>query len=333
MDTLKIAGLDLKLIPSTTGPRLATEDPRVAPLAWVVNAGLAGVLPDLASAVESGREVITQGLSAARPDPGEDLSEQKAGWRALTGTPAGEDLYILGATFSSERMLVPRQVLLDILVALRDLRSGTAPEPGPGGEGKTARPGQPALFEPGSQASRPLSGEEESLRDLELAALALDTVAGSDDPQIAQAVGAKRLALFARLEAAGLFDPHRSAEKLNWLNQWQLPVLTGYHTAAVELGTYYRSPERRRYINDEAIPPIVGGPVSVDWFRLQVPVPPDDHPYTWLGFFESILATADLVETLAGELLSHVGDRWFKLTWRREDGATPALVRAEKIRG
>ncbi|MGE3308989.1 MAG: hypothetical protein AB7O66_03395 [Limisphaerales bacterium] len=110
------------------------------------------------------------------------------------------------------------------------------------------------------------------------------------------------------------------------------PTLEGYVLAARELKAYYGSPERAEYIQPLDAPPIVGGPVSVDWFRRRVPTPEGHTPLGWLAFCEWILRTSELRADHPGEFYSRIAGRTYYLRFRREDGVNPALTWAEPMK-
>lgn len=188
----------------------------------------------------------------------------------------------------------------------------------------------PPLFERATRADAPAPDERALLEELEGEARALD-VLDADPEAAAPDVFAWRRSLLVRLDAAGLFEDRRVDAKLQALVDWSLPTLLAYARAALDLHAYYRSAERAREVPDHAVPPnaeppIVGGPVSVDWFRRGVPTPAPHHPYAWLGYFEHLLRTSVVPDRMASEQIVGVGGHVYRFAWRREDGTHPALV-------
>lgn len=109
------------------------------------------------------------------------------------------------------------------------------------------------------------------------------------------------------------------------------PTLESYVAAGRELTAYYGSRERADFIQPLDAPPVVGGPVSVDWFRRRVPTPEGRTALGWLAFCEWILRTSELRPDHPGEFYSRIDGRTYVLRFRREDGVTPALVWAEPL--
>lgn len=109
------------------------------------------------------------------------------------------------------------------------------------------------------------------------------------------------------------------------------PTLRGYALAARQLKAFYASAERAEYLQPLDSPPVVGGPVSIDWFRRGVPTPEGFHPLSWLAFCEWILRTSQLRADNPGEFYSRIQGRTYHLRFRREDGLHPALTWAEPV--
>lgn len=109
------------------------------------------------------------------------------------------------------------------------------------------------------------------------------------------------------------------------------PTLRGYVLAARGLEAYYNSTERAEYIQPLDTPPIIGGPVSIDWFRRRVPTPEGRSPLSWLAFCEWILRTSHLRADNPGEIYSRIQGKTYFLRFRREDGLHPALTWAEPM--
>lgn len=177
------------------------------------------------------------------------------------------------------------------------------------------------------------------VEDLERQALALDAMAAAvtDDEEALAALFARRHTVLVQLDVAGLFDGHATDEKLQALRQWSCPTLVGYLCAAAELHRYYRSAERAREILDLEVPPhgqppILGGPVSLDWFRRGARGPEQFHPYAWLGYFEWLLRTSKLHDGMAGCQITGIGGNRYSFSWRRDDLNNPALVSGALVR-
>jgi hypothetical protein len=142
--------------------------------------------------------------------------------------------------------------------------------------------------------------------------------------------GGRIVALLALLGGYGLFD----TDKLdaNRVLVQGYAALEAYVDAAKSLLSYYRSSERAEYIQPPDEPPIIGGPVSIDWFRKHVPAPEGSPPLSWLAFCEWILRTAAIHPGGANELYSRIGGQTYYLRFRREDGEHPALTWAEPFK-
>ncbi len=329
MDTLNIAGLSLVLRSTPDGPLLSTKNGEWEPLAWVINAALTGNFPQLADALERGADAVVQGLYAVRPNPLDSMAEVKARWKAATGTDVGDDFYVVGTTFIRDEVVISRNVLQEILSTLQLLRKRSAQ---PGVSEQSSLPSPPWLFRPDPFYPDPAGSEEVILQDLEERAVALDALAqGPKTVETAATAAAKRRFLLVELAAAGLLSDAHSQQKLSWLKIWNLPTLSGYYDAALELLSYFRSPERQHYIPGVGAEPILGARVSVDWFRLGVPTPGEYHPYMWLGYCESIFREASLVEGGEGDMFTRIDEKWYRFHWRKDDGTTPVLLTANPV--
>ncbi len=298
MDTLTLGRLALPLVPGEGGPVLAGTPPAPTALGAVVNAHVTGAaLPDLDEVLRTGRRASTSpALTVARPYPEDDLEALRADWEALTGLPAGDDVYVLKASWDKRRFLVPRRELLSLIEQLREIRKGGA------APARTAPPIDLEMLEAkAAEADRKQEGQ-----------------------------GGLVQAVLALLAGHGLFDVDRLEENRRMVEGY--PTLEGYLDAARELVAYYRSPERADYIQPLDDPPIVGGPVSIDWFRKRVPAPEGSPPLSWLAFCEWLLRTANITPDRGNELYSRIQGETYYLRFRREDGLHPALTWAEAIR-
>ena len=152
---------------------------------------------------------------------------------------------------------------------------------------------------------------------LEQQALAAETVSEGQGGRIA--------GLLAELVAHGVFDAEPEALR-------GYPTLESYAAAAQELRAYYRSAERATYIQPLDTPPIIGGPVSLEWFRKRVPTPEGATAHAWLGYCEWIIRTSELRPDSPGEFYARIQGVTYYLRFRREDGVHPALTWAELLR-
>lgn len=324
MDSINIAGLNLLLEQTPAGPILSTKDRWLEPLAWVVNSAVTdGKAAGLAHALERGGDLSVQGLYAMRPEPGDPfLEEAKVRWREWTGNDAGDDIYVVGTTFTEHQIAIPRLALMEILTKLKELQQ------------QTILATVPWLFRPDPIFPDPGQGEEKLIRDLEKRAIELDKLenekADTNTPtlELSATIFAKRRFLLLDLNAAGLFHESHASSKRVWLTTWELHTLLGYFEAALKLLAYFSSLDRRSYVPGVGGEPILGARVSVDWFRFAQYSPAGFHPEQWLAYCESILMSATSTEGGEGDIFVHQGDLRFQLYWRKDDGVTPALVSA-----
>jgi hypothetical protein len=297
---LRAGGIALPLEQTSDGPIVSTSaDPDLAPLAWVLNAAATRKLP-LRDAVAAGEDTIVQGLYATRPDPYEDHAQAAATWRRLSGYDAGDDAYTVGTTFSGPGLLVPRDALLEMLEALERARSGDGASP---------------------------AGPEE-LDELERRAAELDALPAPRTAEEAGTQSAKRRFLLVALDHAGVLGDQPPGGLV------ERPLLAGYRDAAVELRRYLASDERRALVAGAPPSDVLGAPVSLDWFRHPSARPnPLERPFHWLAAGEAALRAAQLDASAgAGEVFVRRGPDWWIFDWRRDDGVSPALVRARPAR-
>ncbi len=332
MDNLKVAGISLALIPTSEGLQLSSKQhPNLEPLAWVVNSAATGTFPELVESLERGEDKANQALYAVRPDPGDDVTEESHRWRELTGYEPGEDSYLVGTTFTRSAILVPRKALQEMISALQALREQgsvvlPATEAGIHSE-LSNNNSSPDIELP--QPTPDTQVDEILLRELEERAVTLDALEqGEQTQEVAATLSAKRRFLLLELNQAGLFDASRAQERRSQLERLQLPNLLAYHTVAMELLSYLGSPARKQFFPDSGYESVIGASVSIDWFRLHEPTPEEYQPYDWLAFCESVLRKGDNGVAGSGAILSRIGQKWYRLCWRRDDGVTPALVSA-----
>ena len=81
---------------------------------------------------------------------------------------------------------------------------------------------------------------------------------------------AERRSLLTALDANGFFDGAGREPDARRLDERGLAVLAAYRRGALELLAYLDSPERRERLPGGAAGPVLGAPVSVDWFRHAV---------------------------------------------------------------
>jgi hypothetical protein len=294
---LNAAGISLPLVPSPMGPLIANVDERTEPLAWALNLGVGPI--SLAEALRTRQPIIGPEVAICPLEDDDDRSALAAGWHELSGQELGDDPWVISIGFLSRRLAVPRAVLLELADELARLRADAPKPPGPW------------LFRANPQWHEPAPGEDAALRPLEHMAARADT--------------AERLALLRALEQHGIFADAWWEERAVWLDRWGLPTLAKYARAARDMHRYLRSAERRRHVEDAGAQPILGAPVSIDWFR-HPSVPKGFERYDWLGACERALRDAPSTEGPEGEVFTRVGDAWCWIGWRRDDGQTAAIV-------
>lgn len=295
---LTAAGISLPLVPSLMGPLVAEEGEPTEPLAWALNLDATGSIP-LTEALRARQPIVGPEVAIYPLADDDDRSALAAGWRELSGQKLGDDPWVISIGFLSRRLAVPRAVLLELADELARLRADAPKPPGPW------------LFRANPQWHEPAPGEEAALRPLE-------QMAARADP-------ADRPALLRALEQHGIFADAWWDERAAWLDRWGLPTLAEYARAARDMHRYLGSEERRRHIGDARTQPILGAPISIDWFR-HPSVPEGFERYDWLGACERALRDAPSTEGPEGQVFTRVGNAWCRIGWRRDDGQTPAIV-------
>lgn len=235
---LNAAGLSLPLVSSPMGPLIAYVDERLEPIAWALNLGVGSV--SLAEAVRAGRPILGPEVAIRPLEDDDDRATLAAGWRELSAIELGPDAWVISIGFLSRTLAVPRAALLELADELARLRA------------EALKPTGPWLFRVNPQWHEPAPGEEDALRPLE-------RMARRADP-------AERPALLRALDDHGIFADAWWDERLRWLDRWDLPTLE-YARAAREMYRYLRSAERQRHVASARAQPILGAPVSIDWFR------------------------------------------------------------------
>jgi hypothetical protein len=158
---------------------------------------------------------------------------------------------------------------------------------------------------------------------LERRAAELDSLSARErNAEHAAEESAKRRFLLLDLVAAGIFD-------LEFELPAEFRTLRAYRQAALRVSEYLAGGERSSFNPDAAPEPVVGSPVSIDWFRFPQPGPGHLSPAEWLAYAENILTHAG-VSGGQGEVLTRLGSQWWTLVWRRDDGIHPALVSANR---
>jgi hypothetical protein len=302
MDALTYGELRLPLVEGGGGPFLDTRAPGAEALAWVLNAGVSGDLPDLLGALERGEPAVTEFFAAERTPTPDELAGAAERWRRLTGSALGDDVYVLRVAFAPGPAVVPRAVLLELLRELLELRAGRSQR-------------RPRLFTAVAPATEPGEWDEQVMRELEERAARAD----DDAP-----TPTERLLLLRDLERAGILEPTRRAERLRSLEDWGLGTLRSYVLAGAAREEYGRDPSRLRHV------PASGEPwVSLEYFRHETETAVPGDRDDWLGFCERALRDAPIDPGwYEGQTYTHWADRRVEISWRRDDGVVPAVWRA-----
>jgi hypothetical protein len=227
-------------------------------------------------------------------------------------------VYALSVAFGAREFFIPRAALQELVARLSELRDAKEKPPGPW------------LFTPHPIWQVPTPAEHAALLRLEEQAAALEeAVSTPRTPESAATEAARRRFLLIELDAHGLLHEAGASDKLRWLAAWGLDLLRGYFEAALAVHAYFRSEERRRHVPNAADEPVLGSHVSLDWFRRPSPPPEGVEPNDWLGFCERTLLDNLPATGQEGKILTRIGGPWYRTFWRKDDGETPAVVRAE----
>jgi hypothetical protein len=284
-------GLRLATEPGPDGPRLSTDDPQTAPLAAVLNAAATGALEGLDEALRRGEGAETPIERVRRPYPGDEFPAERERWRRLTGEDPGEDVYVVGTSYTPGVMVVPRAALRAGLEALRALRHAAAPADG--------------------------DADTAWLAELEERAADVDRLEAADEIEQRARAAVKRRLLLAELDALPAA-----------LDDVAYPLLGAYQRAAAERRRYAASEERARALGSSASDDPT---VSLDWFRFEAPAPDGWSDDAWLAHAEAALRDAQPpAEQAESELYVRDGAGWTRIAWRREDDGRPVVLRAER---
>jgi hypothetical protein len=168
------------------------------------------------------------------------------------------------------------------------------------------------------------------LRGLEDRASDLDQLAaGAQDTEAIAAISAKRRFLLLDLQAEGLFDADMDESDPALA---LFPMLRSYTRAALKLRAYYASEARRQYLDELPPKSLIIGPISVDWFRFEQPIPAGFAQDEWLAHCEYTFRNIELGQG-GGEIFFRAGDYWCTLLWRYDDGIHPVFFQASISRG
>jgi hypothetical protein len=296
---LTVCGRVLPLVQSPQGPLLSTAHPEIEPLAWLINVALEESKKELRVQLESGQDIHYKGLHAVRKASGE---------------------YFFWGEFCEASFTLPVEAVVEIVSRLDALR-------------KASKKGEPALqFEPRGHEP-PLLERQQSdspeaplpqpcpFANLESRAAELEQLKRRERTleNLAEE-SAKRRFLLADMEATGIFQPGQGLPE-------EYPILDGYRSAGLETARYLSSAERQRFNPGSGPEPIVGAPVSIDWFRFPSPGPSHLSSLEWLAFLENVLVHGG-TSGGQGETFVQIGSEWWILYYRSDDGVHPAVVAA-----
>jgi hypothetical protein len=211
--------------------------------------------------------------------------------------------------------------LLEILDRMLDLRATEAEHaqaPPPADDAPPPAAGSPVdeaqLMLARAVAGRPgAPGRAEELARLEQRGRELDAM---DDP--AEAAARRRAVL---IELDGLRVLSGDEDVGRELRDLGLRTLSDYHAAAGRLLAYLGSDQRRAVRPAARRGPVLGAPISLDWFRR---APVESFDRTALG--EALLAAASPENMIQARFYTQWHGRWYEVVWRRDDGETPALL-------
>lgn len=296
--SLNVAGLELRLMQSPRGPLLSTNHPEIEPLTWLINLSVDGGLQNLQEQIESKCDIHYKGLHATLEDSGN---------------------YYLWGDFFSTSMSLPPQSILEVLSRLRLLRETFQTRSASKAVCKQVELPNPVVEQVSDNSIQ--SRTLHPLEELESRAVELDQLVQRErSPENVSEESVKRRFLHLDLAASGIFEPNVDIPDT-------LPMLRSYHSAALQVARYLASESRQRFNPDATSAPVIGGPVSLDWFRFPSPVPSHLTADEWLAFLENILVHGGTYGG-EGEIFVHVGAYWWTLYWRSDDAIHPAIVAA-----
>jgi hypothetical protein len=251
-----------------------------------------------------------------------------ARWRDATGTELGDDPVLVTSEMTTRSLLLPRRAVVELLHAIAQLRAAAAMyprlplEPGSSQEDASEPVGlftQMATDQPARQVER---AGLYALEDLVVAVDTAEAIATTVEEH--SDVAAMRHRLLDGLEAHGLLDEVRAAEKRAILEGWRLPKLRDYVDAATALSAHYRSDVRTAQGLERAPGRLLEGAVSLDWFRMPGPRPSGILSDTWLASAELVLRES-APSGAFGRIRSSIHGGMYEVLWRR-DYDRPAVI-------
>jgi hypothetical protein len=309
--------------------------PPFEPLGWVVNQWAYGDFPELLDKVRSGEFVAREGFGANPVSSADVEPAWREVWRTVSGDAALDEPVVVSSVMVYEPFVLPRTALVDILEKLGVLREAWAKDPQqPDPRASPPAASSPAaarqLFRSDPTGAEPSEVEPVLLADTEQLAIALDALAAAATTaeQLAD-VAVRRRVLLDELEASGILDAERAADKRSYLERWKLVTLVGYLDAAGQLSAYYAGTLRAGYQVPAPPTRLLDGHVSLDWFRARVATPAGATPDGWLAFCEGVLVD-NAPSSAAGEILSKTAGRWYVIRYRVEARQHPVVVSARE---
>jgi hypothetical protein len=317
---ITVDGLTLELRETPQGPILKGGTPLTEPLAWVLNTAFNGEIPSLRDALKRGDNAGRGGIFLIRPLPEHDVQAERMNWQALAGRDPGNDVYLLGTNFLEITLLAPRQALIDILDTLAKMRGAMSPP-------------LPSLFCEEPLWEVPAQGEHLLVADLERQLVEFEELeqrAATDDERAE--LSAKRRFLLLDFNAGGLLNNKHGTAKSVWLEKWGFQAVHRFYQAVLQLTEYFGSEERREFIPEAGVEPVLGADISVDWFRREQKPPAGIPQFRWLAFCEEVFRSGEVGDVAAGEIFTKIDEGWVLINWRRDDGTTPAIYDAHMVK-
>jgi hypothetical protein len=317
-----LPGFNLALADSPDGPLLSLGDPECRGLCRLVNATVSGELPDLIDRLRRDESIEHDGARCGRPPASLDLDEARQGFLERTDRdPMEEGGFVLVdgepyPIFALEDMSYELARVREEWTRQRKRAAGLRHH-----EERVAAIGSAPFL-------------RESLEDLESQARLVDEL--DADPKThetiepAATLSAKRCFLLVELQAHGLLDDHDAEKKLASLEKWKLPRLAGWLRAAIEHLAYQRSPERAEFAPGQPLRPLMFSPISLDWFRRPLPIPPKVvvDRLRWTAWCErEAIEHFERGNLGAGWWIWHSGSVTHQFYWRYDNGETPALYK------
>src|SRR5215207_1405123 len=108
MMTIEHEGVVFEVRETVFGAGLFPVKEESEALAWLLNDGARGRIPDLERRIQRREEVFTGAVFAVAPDPNETVMSARDRWISLTGQEPGDDSYVVGVVDLPIAVQVPR---------------------------------------------------------------------------------------------------------------------------------------------------------------------------------------------------------------------------------